>query len=1141
MQDKFESLLSLYRSIVCIHLVEFIEENYVKQGKAFFYMPTKGHEGSAALCSSLIAEDYLACHYRDKALMVARGAKPIDFFKNMFCTADSDSAGRQMSAFLHNRKLNMLSLSGPVTNAALQACGIATEQKRDESLRGKNPIVYCGLGDGMTQEGELYEAVLFAMQDRLPVLFVIQDNGYAISTKTQGKTFFSTVQGDESSFCGVPIERIDGIDVITAQKEFAAIIARMRKTSQKADGIVPAIVIMRAERLSSHTNADDQSIYRSAEELEYARQHNNPIAIFEKKLLDLGVSQTQLDAIKKEEDERVIEDLRLASFITEPKACFDAVRPADFASIGKHVSNWNEKSAKKYEGKTEFTMNDAINAVLFNQLANDERVSLFGEDIEDPKGDVFGVTRGLSTAFPGRVINSPLAEATIAGVSAGRAMIGGKPVAFFQFADFMPVAINQLFSEIGNMYWRTAGAWQTPVIFMVSCGAYRPGLGPFHANTLEPMILQIPGIDVFMPSNAEDTAGLLNTAFASDRPSVFFYPKNCLNDRSVATSLASLQMAKNPLTLRKLTDGKDITLAGWGNAVALLKTASEILAKNGKLIEVIDLPSLSPWDKDGLVESVKKTGKLLVVQESNISCSFASEVAASVVEMFSKDPEAKQPLIRRLSRPDTYVPFHYGNQLEVLPSVLSIVETAAQMLGGTVNWQDEADLNEGGNTIINAAGTSPSDEIITVVEWLISVGSTINQGDIIANMEADKASFEFASPVGGIVAELFLEDGDSIEVGKPLFSIEKNGEGLKKAIPLTREVIKEAIITWKDSAAVRANFASTLIEHTMDGKQSAFAGDIGIAGIATTLASRKVSTEELEKESGWKDLEKKNGIKNRYWAIEGEDAVTLGFKATKDLLTKLNLSIFDIDLIICTTGSQVSVSPSLACHILDLFATLEHGGKKPRAAAFDLSAACSGYVYGLQNAWDFINSKPTAKVLIVTSEVLSRQVDKDDIGTAPIFGDAATATLVCAHNTMPLKATVFRPETASAAEDGSLLCIPRNAHEPIFMNGPAIFLAAVKEMGEILTKTCDWHGIDIQDLDLIIPHQANQRILNAVRQKMRLKEGKIFSNIAEFGNTSSSSIPLALEQVFAEDTHGTIALCAFGAGFVFGSCILKIS
>lgn len=1146
MQDN---LLELYRSIVCIHLIEDTEENYVKQGKAFFYMPTRGHEGSAALASSLIAEDYLACHYRDKALMVARGAKPIDFFKNMFCTADSDSAGRQMSAFLHNRQLNMLSLSGPVTNAALHSCGIAAELMADPSMKGKKPIVYCGLGDGMTQEGEFYEAVLFAMQQRLPVLFVVQDNGYAISTKTKGKTFFSTMQGDETSFCGVPIERIDGIDVAGAKVAFEPIVARIRELSQQDSGIVPALVVMKTERLSSHANSDDQTVYRSAEELDYARKNYDPLTILEKKLLDMGVTQSELDAIVAEETARVAEDLKNAPLSPEPKPCFDAIRPADFAGIAKQSFDWNSLSAKKYEGQAEFTMNEVINAVLFNHLANDERVTLLGEDIEDPKGDVFGVTRGLSTAFPNRVNNAPIAEATIAGVSAGRAMVGGKPVAFFQFADFMPVAINQLFSEIGNMYWRTVGAWQTPVIFMVSCGAYRPGLGPFHASTLESMILQIPGIDVFMPSNATDAAGLLNTAFASKRPSVFFYPKNCLNDRALATPLASLQKATNPLFLRKIADGSDITFVGWGNAVALLKTAADILAKNGKSVEVIDLPSLSPWDVDGLVDSVKKTSKLLVVQENNISCSFASEVAASIVESFSKDPDVTQPLIRRLSRPDTYVPFHYGNQLDILPSVSSIVETAAQMLGGRVEWQEKVSANDSDNTIINAAGTSPSDEVITVVEWFISVDGTITQGDIIANMEADKASFEFASPVSGTVAELFLKEGDSISVGEPLFSIAKTGktkEEAKNPAPITREIIKEALITWKNTPTdILVNMPSSSTDAftapsalVAKNAQSATAGDIGIAGIATALASRKVSTAELEKENSWTDLEKKSGIKNRYWAIEGEDALTLGFKAAKGVLAKLNLSVLDLDLVICTTGSQITVSPSLACHILTKLADEE--GKQASIPAYDVSAACSGYLYGLQSAWDFINSKPNAKVLLITSEVLSPQVDKTDIGTAPIFGDAATATIVCSSKNMTLEAVVFRPETSSAAEDGSLLRIPRNLNEPIFMNGPAIFLAAVREMGAILTRTCNLHNIDVQDLDLIIPHQANQRILNAVRQKMRLKEGKIFSNIAELGNTSSSSIPLALEEVFAQNTRGTVALCAFGAGFVFGSCILKL-
>ncbi len=1124
MKQTLETLLEAYKSIITIRQVEDIEENHVKQGKAFFYMPSKGHEATIALEPSLINEDYLACHYRDKGLMIARGSKPLDFFNNMFCKADSDSAGRQMSAFLHNKDLNMLSLSGPVTNAALHACGIAAELKRNKNYSDKKPIAYCGLGDGMTQEGEFYEAVLYAMMHKLPVLFIVQDNGYAISTKTKGKTFFSTAQGDENSFCGIPLERLDGTDFNNLQESFSNIVERIRTRACNNEGVVPAIVVLKTERLSSHTNADDHTIYRSKEELENAYNNNDLLPKLEKKLVEMGATKEQLETIQKEVASLIAKDLEKAANGKEPTAVHDAKLPVDFTKIENKGVTLHNLTKEKYDN-AELTMNEAINAVLLNRLAIDERVTLFGEDIEDPKGDVFGVTKGLSTAFPTQVQNAPLAEATIAGVSVGRALAGGKPVAFFQFADFMPPAFNQLFSEVGNMYWRTNGAWQNPAIFMVSCGAYRPGLGPFHASTLEQMILQVPGIDVFMPSNATEAAKLLNTAFESNRPTVFFYPKNCLNAKALATDTKSITRCANPTRLEKVMDGNDITLAGWGNAVALLKSAAEIIGKSGKKAEVLDLPSLSPWDLDGVVQSVKKTNKLLVVQENNISCSFASEVASSVSEYFSKNENFEQPIVRRLSRGDTYVPFHYENQLDVLPSVTSVVETAVEMIGGSLEWKEEgSDSSENTNTIVKATGTSPSDEIITVVEWLVKEGDTINQGDIIANMEANKAAFEFASPVSGTIIDLFVKEGDSADVGENLFSVE--GEvSQDTTTPVTREIVKEAIITWKETVKKTANTPQT--EKT----------DIGIAGLTHVTGSNKVLSTDLDAKYGWENSEKKNGIKERYWVQDSEDAVTLGFTAAKNLLKKLNLSITDIDSIMCATGSPVNISPSNACMILNKLSSDE--GKMSTATAFDFSAACSGYIYGLQMAWDYINAKPNHRVLLITAEVLTPQLKEDDIGTAPIFSDAATATIICSSNTSKLEAIIERPQTSTLAEDGSILKIPRDTSNPIFMDGPAVFLAAVRGMSDSLRLTCEENGISADDIDLVVPHQANQRIIDAVRKKLKIAEEKAYSNIASYGNTSSCTIPIALDSIFKGDAKGNIALCAFGAGFTIGSCLLR--
>ena len=219
-----------------------------------------------------------------------------------------------------------------------------------------------------------------------------------------------------------------------------------------------------------------------------------------------------------------------------------------------------------------------------HRLGTDPRVTLYGQDIEDPKGDVFGLTRGLSTEFPGRVNNSPLTESTITGVSVGRALAGGRPVACIQFADFVPLAFNQLASELGSLYWRSNGGWPVPVVVMMPCGGYRPGLGPFHAQTFESVLAHVPGLDVVMPSTAGDAVGLLNAAFEGGRPTVFLYPKVCLNDAALATSADVERQIVRPGVARRVMAGGNLTLVTWGGTVPLCVRVAENYDENARSV-----------------------------------------------------------------------------------------------------------------------------------------------------------------------------------------------------------------------------------------------------------------------------------------------------------------------------------------------------------------------------------------------------------------------------------------------------------------------------------------------------------------------------------------------------------------------------
>jgi 2-oxoisovalerate dehydrogenase E1 component len=508
------------------------------------------------------------------------------------------------------------------------------------------------MGDGGSQQGEVFEAIAESVRSQLPVLFLIQDNRYAISTRTKDQTFYSQPGVAAQEFYGLRVNRVDGRDPVSAYSKIGPIVDEVRAQMR------PAIVLFRVERLSSHSNADDERKYRSEEEMREAAANGDPIKNLASHLIRAGVTSYEMEVADIEIRAEVEAASRVSLSIWSAEPTRDAKKP-----LRTEIVEAPDESQDS-NGEAKLTMLQAIHGVLNAQLAKDPRVTLYGEDIEDPKGDVFGVTRGLSKAFPGRVINSALSESTIVGVSIGRALAGALPVAFIQFADFLPLAFNQILCELATMYWRTAGRWQCPVIIMVPCGGFRPGLGPFHAQTMESVLAHSPGLDVFMPSNATDAAGLLNAAFGSCRPTVFLYPKVCLNAReNLAPSTATKRLA--PIgKARYLARGSDLTLVTWGATVSICVKVAEALSSASVSVDLIDLRSISPWDREAVCESAEKTGTLVVVHEDNLTAGFGAEIVAAVNESVPKLIS-----VRRITRPDTYVPCRFANQLEILPSL----------------------------------------------------------------------------------------------------------------------------------------------------------------------------------------------------------------------------------------------------------------------------------------------------------------------------------------------------------------------------------------------------------------------------------------------------------------------------------------
>ena len=693
-------------------------------------------------------------------------------------------------------------------------------------------------------------------------------------------------------------------------------------------------------------------------------------------------------------------------------------------------------------------------------------------------------------------------------------------MALIQFADFLALAFNQIHSELGSLFWRSAGGWNAPVIVMVACGGYRPGLGPFHAQTLESVFAHVPGIDVVMPSSAADAAGLLQSAFDSSHPTLFFYPKICLNDPDRAAALDVIQHRACIGRARRVRSGNDLTMVTWGSTVPLCERAADVLFQAGIGVDLVDLRSLSPWDKAAVRESVQQTGRLLVVHEDNLTCGFGAEVVADSAEAVDRPIKA-----RRVTRPDTYIPFNFSNHLEVLPSFQRILNVAAEMLDLDLEWPgNEAQAGE--SLIVEAIGSSPADQTIQVVEWKVREGANVRPGDFLAELAADKAIYPLTASVAGQVEKLLVEEGQDLRPGAPILRLR-----------LDRPVIQQRRVSRADLRALRVSRKSTPTRFGRAGS-----GIACLTGLAAAVGSRTVANEEVissfpNRSSA--DISKRTGILSRQWLAEGETILDLAVAAAQDVLKSGGHAISDVSAIICSTGTPPTLTPSLACMILD---RLCEGAAPAQVPAFDLAAACTGYLYALAIAHDMVCVNPVARVLVITAEAMSRVVDPGDFDTAIVFGDAATATLVAgeAYSDVPL-ARLYRPVLSAKGEPGRVIRVPARGDDYFAMDGLRVYGEAVRQMPAMLQMACASRGLTPQDLSLVVPHQANAKIMEDVRRRLGIAPERVASTVAWTGNTSSSSIPLCLAEIDRRGAwpSGTIGLTAFGGGYTFGAAILE--
>jgi 2-oxoisovalerate dehydrogenase E1 component len=624
----------------------------LRQGKGWFQVAGMGHEALAAVAYALRTDDYIFPYYRDRPIAVARGVSNYELALGYFAKAASGGAGRQMPSHFSNRGLNIFSVATPTAAQCMPAVGAAWGFK----LAGTDQVALATIGDASTRQGEFYEALAFALQENLAIVFVVEDNRLGISTSTQAMFPFRI-----GALSRDVLVSVNGRDVDAIYAAASEAVARARF----GDG--PTVLQCELDRLCSHTSSDDQRLYRSAEDLT-AEMMRDPIEALAKSLIDSGDMtleewEEEVSAIARTVDE----DYRRADRAADPDPA--KVTENLFAPAPSVVPS---PAPIAVETKEPLSMVSAVNLVLAHALQTDRRVLLFGEDIEDPKGGVFGITKGLSNRFPGRVINAPLSESTIVGSAVGLAATGYFPIFEIQFIDFITPAINQLMQQVATLRYRSNGVWQCPMVLMAPYGAYLPGGGIWHSESNEGIWAHIHGLRVVVPSTPEDAGGLLWSAIHGGDPTLFLLPKHIFRkrDAAVVDRLQAVQFGQ--AAVRKT--GWDVTLVTWGNCTELASEAIQSIEADGATsVEMIDLRTICPCDYETIARSLSKTGRLVVVHEDARTTGFGQ----SIITEITGRPEWFNYLLsppQLVARQDVHVPFNPALEYAVLPSVAQVVD-----------------------------------------------------------------------------------------------------------------------------------------------------------------------------------------------------------------------------------------------------------------------------------------------------------------------------------------------------------------------------------------------------------------------------------------------------------------------------------
>ncbi len=670
-----------------------------KQSRVFFQISGAGHEILLlALARSLRpGYDWFFPYYRDQALCLALGVTPRDILLQAVGSAeDPSSGGRQMPSHWGSKRLNIVSQTSPTGSQCLPAVGCAEAARyiAPRHLVGchamGDEITYVSLGDGATSEGEFWESLNTACRLHLPVLFLVADNGYAVSVRSADQAP-APISELVSGFRGLTVTKVDGTDYYSSRQKGAEAIARVR--AAEGPGLIHAMVT----RPYSHSSQDTQAKYRPAEELVEEASHD-PIRRFEQQLIDAGVLTAEAaEEIREDAKRRVAAVAKEAlgcarpdpGTVTHGVICLPDISDPDgdaqtAATASIHPSDPVSENARRGEA---IGMGDAIRLTLIELMSLDERIRVFGEDVADApedmlqtlegKGGVFGTTHGLQRTFGvARCYNTPLAEANIVGRGIGQALRGLKPCAEIQFFDYIWPAMHQIRSEAATARWRSQGDFTVPLVIRCAIGGYIHGGSLWHSQSGESIFAHIPGLIVMFPSRTRDAVGLLRAAFRCEDPVLFLEHKHLLRQRYAMDPYPEAGFVLPPGKAARVRDGRDISIVTWGATVQKSLEAAERLSSEGTSVEVIDLRTIIPWDKEAVAATVARTAKLLVVHEDTLTAGFGAEVAAWASEHCYGDLDGP---VRRVGATDTFVAYEPTLEQAILPQVEDI-ERAARSL-----------------------------------------------------------------------------------------------------------------------------------------------------------------------------------------------------------------------------------------------------------------------------------------------------------------------------------------------------------------------------------------------------------------------------------------------------------------------------